>query len=146
MKKRVLMIFIALLLALTIGLIVGFRSTYSLYELGEDEAKSAYNLLNNSLDETKARKTYFDYINDASVKYGNKHYLAEMENGINDNEYGYNGETITFKSPTAKRPLPVNKVIRIIFSPFFNLNNNGVLVEYLLSKKSKVLHDSILLD
>ena len=100
MKKRVLIIIVALLLALTIGLIVGLRTNYSLYELSEEEAKSAYNLLNNSLDETKARNTYFDYINDVSVKYGNKHYLADMIDGINDTEYGYDGETISVLSYT----------------------------------------------
>ena len=56
--------------------------------------------LNGSLDETKARNTYYDYINEASVKYGNKNYQGSMVDGINDTEYGYDGETIQVLSYT----------------------------------------------
>lgn len=101
MKKRVIMIIaIVLMLGLAIGLIIGFGSTYSLYEISVEESTQAYNLLNNSLDDTKARTTYYDFINDASVKYGVKNYQAEMKDGINDTEYGYDGETITVLSYT----------------------------------------------
>ena len=90
MKKRVIMLIaIVLMLGLAIGLIIGFSSTYSLYEISTEESTTAYNLLNNSLDETKARTTYYDFINGASVKYGVKNYQADMTGGINDTEYGY---------------------------------------------------------
>ena len=101
MKKRVIMlIIITLILGLSIDLIIGIGSSYSLYDISDEEALNSYNLLNNSLDETKARNTYYDYINEASVKYGNNNYQAEMTDGINDTEYGYNGETITVLSYT----------------------------------------------
>ena len=101
MKKRVIMlIIITLILGLSIALIIGIKSSYSLYDISDEQALSAYNLLNGSLDETKARNTYYDYINEASVKYGNKNFQGSMVDGINDTEYGYDGETIQVLSYT----------------------------------------------
>lgn len=99
MKKRVIRItLVTIMAALVCLLIIGFDSKYSLYNLDDADATSAYNLLNGSLDETKARNTYYDYINNQTVKYGSNKYQADMLNGTTDIEYDYTGNSISVLS------------------------------------------------
>ena len=102
MKKRVIMISIlAVVLTLSVLLIAGvFDTTYDLYDVTQEEAIEAYDLLNGSLDETKSRNTYFDYINNASVRYGNNSYDAIMIDGMDTEEYKYDGNDVTVLSYT----------------------------------------------
>lgn len=102
MKRRITIISVSVVLVtLAVLLFTGvFDTHYELYSISEADAIEAYNLLNNSLDDTKARNTYYDYINKANVKYGNKNYKAVMIDGVNGDEYLYDGDAVSTLSYT----------------------------------------------
>lgn len=94
MKKRKIIIAISsvvLLAVIALILVLVNTNNYRLYDISSKEESDAYNFLTNTLDDSKKKNTYFDYISKANVKYGSEEFPGEMLTNDSKEAYGYTG-------------------------------------------------------